>query len=187
MPTAWWGNIEQIIGLVHSWKPKTILDVGIGFGRWGFLLREYLDIYGRVGYNKEDWQVKIDGIEVWAKYILPHHNYLYDNIYIGDCVEILPILSDYNLIIMTDVLEHIEKERGKNFLNTLCKKGQKCILQVPLGDWKQGLIFDNPYERHLSVWEKEDFINLPNIRIFNIKQPYHGKNIALIVLDNKNG
>ena len=35
----------MVLNLVTEQKPKTILDVGIGYGKYGVLFREYLDIW----------------------------------------------------------------------------------------------------------------------------------------------
>ena len=52
MPTSWYQAVPAIIDLVHMDGPQSILDIGVGFGKYGVLLRESIDIpYER--YDKE--------------------------------------------------------------------------------------------------------------------------------------
>ena len=44
MPSSRPNTIPTVIHLVRQIKPKSILDVGVGFGKWGHLFREYTDI-----------------------------------------------------------------------------------------------------------------------------------------------
>ena len=45
MPTGNKYVIVPMIKLIEQINPKSVFDVGIGFGKWGFLLREYLDVW----------------------------------------------------------------------------------------------------------------------------------------------
>jgi ubiquinone/menaquinone biosynthesis C-methylase UbiE len=45
MPTSYLNNIPDIITAIKSQNPKSILDVGCGFGKYGFLIREYLELW----------------------------------------------------------------------------------------------------------------------------------------------
>jgi hypothetical protein len=44
MPTSHKYQIKEIMELMVLINPKKILDLGIGFGKYGYLAREYLDI-----------------------------------------------------------------------------------------------------------------------------------------------
>ena len=70
MPTSHWNQINEIIGLVMTVRPKSVLDVGVGFGKYGVLLREYLELWdGREQYD--DWVCRIDGVEAYHDYTSP--------------------------------------------------------------------------------------------------------------------
>src|SRR3712207_6933182 len=61
----------------------TLFRSGIGFGLWGCLLRQYLDVWaGRI--QRDQWTTRIDGIEIDPKRIQPHAQHLYNEIIIGD-------------------------------------------------------------------------------------------------------
>ena len=60
-----------------------MLDAGIGFGLFGHLLRQYLDVWeGRI--QREDWRIRIDGIEIDERRVQPHARYLYNEVFVGD-------------------------------------------------------------------------------------------------------
>src|SRR5205814_7486601 len=120
MPSSRPNTIPTVIHLVRQLKPQSILDVGVGFGKWGHLFREYTDIVeaerdpGR--YERKNWQVKIDGIEGHAGYLTDMHRYLYNEIHLGDACELIKKLTSYDLIFMGDVIEHFEKQTGLQLL-----------------------------------------------------------------------
>src|SRR5438445_2272431 len=101
MPSSRPNVIPTVIHLVQQLKPGSILDVGIGFGKWGHLFREYTDIreaeYDPARYQKQNWQVRIDGLEGHAAYITPMHRYLYNEIHLGDAALLMKTLPYYDL------------------------------------------------------------------------------------------
>ena len=63
-------NIPWVIKLLSKIDPSSILDIGIGNGSYGFLIRQYLDIAkGRL--SRDEWELMIDGIEVFPDYKNP--------------------------------------------------------------------------------------------------------------------
>jgi len=146
--------LREIIGL----EPGSVLDAGCGFGLWGFLCRLYLDVFPGRRY-RDDWQVRIEGIEVFPKYIMPHQQFLYDDIHVGKIENLVDELGAFDLYIFGDVLEHLEKEIGIRVLDTACRKANKGVLiNIPLGEgWRREVPDENVYEAHLSAWELEDF------------------------------
>jgi len=95
--------VLKLVGLMH---PKSILDVGCGNGRYGFLFREILDFnYGRL--IQPTWEVKIDGLEIENRYITCIHGYIYNVVYTLDWLSFEPKIN-YDLIFMGDILEHFE-------------------------------------------------------------------------------
>ena len=138
-------------------QPKSVLDIGVGYGKWGFLCREYSDINAH-HYHPETWQVRIDGIEAFPEYATPLYSYIYNDIHYGDIRDILPTLPDYDLVIIGDVIEHFTKEDGKQLLSQLRKKSRYILLSSPTVFFTQEM-FDNDYETHRSLWTVHDFGN----------------------------
>ena len=160
MPSSSYKPISEAIEIIMRLSPNKILDVGCGFGKWGFLCREYLEVYG-YRYNKKKWIRRIDTVEVYSKYITPMHKYLYDNIYIEDILEYVDKIDGYDLIILSDVLEHFEKEKAVKLLKILCKKSGNILVITPDGFRPQTdsnpYVRDNRYEKHRCGFSEEDF------------------------------
>ena len=102
MPTSPYSHIIQLINYLATTRPSSILDVGLGNGKLGFIARDFLDVMIGERYRKEDWEVKIDGIEVFADYIQGHQREIYDDIYIGNAFDIIDTLGSYDMIIGRD-------------------------------------------------------------------------------------
>ena len=158
MPSSAPNQINQIVQLMMIVKPKSILDVGIGFGKFGFLAREYLELWdGRDVYN--DWQCRIDGIEANSEYVTELQRMIYDNIHIGDALDILPGMAQiYDLLIMVDVLEHFTPEDGQRLFTECRKKSKAILISTPKVVSDQGDAFNNEFERHRSQWHDDNFI-----------------------------
>jgi hypothetical protein len=62
------------------------------------------------------------------------------------------------MIIMGDVLEHFDKQKGLEFMNKCISHTRTAVgLFIPLGDgWSQGDIYGNPYEAHQSAWQLDE-------------------------------
>lgn len=141
--------------LIIQRSPKSILDVGIGFGKWGMLCREYLDIYhGR--YIKAEWQIRIDGLEIFESYRTPVWE-LYDSITIGDLREKAELLNQYELVLLIDVIEHLERDEGETVMKSIAT-GYIVATPVNLHSLENAA-FGNEHEKHKSLWFPADFPN----------------------------
>ena len=154
MPTSHPFQLNEIVNLTTILKPTTVMEIGVGFGKYGLLLREYLEIWGE-GEVYEDWLRKIDGIEIFESYIMDHHRVIYDEIYIGNALEIMPERDCYDLILLIDVLEHVEYESAINLLNICKQKAKHVIISTPKDIGHQGAGYGNIYESHLSQWSRK--------------------------------
>lgn len=158
MPTSNYGHLLPVLGLASDINPQSILEVGLGFGKYGFLLREILDLNPDEEKGYKDWQKRFDGIEIFEKYITPAHRYLYNNIYIGDAVDILDDLDcTYDMLLSVDVLEHFTKKRGIEFIEKSRRRAKTVVLATPYGYYHQEECWNNPHEAHYSAWTHSDF------------------------------
>ncbi|SDY44745.1 class I SAM-dependent methyltransferase [Nitrosomonas sp. Nm33] len=131
MPFSYSNQLSTIIGFAEQQRPESILDIGVGMGQYGFLLRtnlENINLFEIEGSNarqrsKDQWKIRIDGIEGYAGYLTAVHDYSYSRLMVGDALELLSVLEDrtYDLVIAIDILEHFYKEQGINFLKE-CKR-----------------------------------------------------------------
>ncbi len=156
MPTSHPEAISPILNLIMQAAPKSVLDVGVGFGKNGLLCREYLDIwYGRV--LKESWQTQIDGLEVFPKYDNPNWHYCYNNIIVGNIVDNLERLGQYDLVLLIDVIEHLTKDDGIAVLEAI--QGAY-IVSTPRRFYQANVgTLENTYKLHVSRWYPSEFDN----------------------------
>ena len=169
MPTSHWRQLNEIVDVIVTTNPHLLLDIGVGFGKYGVLAREYLELWdGRNKYN--DWQRQIDGIEIFNSYKNPLYSYVYNTIYYGNAIDVLPNISiKYDLILAIDVLEHFNKNDGLKFIDLCLEHGHNVLISTPSHVSKQGTAFNNPHEEHKSSWTVDDFIypnkfTIPNDR-----------------------
>lgn len=67
----------------------------------------------------------------------------------------------FDIVIMSDVIEHLPKRIGIEVLEKCEELTQKyIILQTPYGFMEQGPEFGNVYQRHLSGWFPDEFRGL---------------------------
>ncbi len=158
MPTSWPYQINEIMELIIQADPSSILDIGVGFGKYGVLSREYLELWSNEDIEYGEWKRTIDGIEAFEKYLTPLHKYIYNRIYIGNALSVLPnINKKYDIILIIDVLEHFSHEDGIKLLSLALEKGKDIIISTPKDIGHQEASFGNPYERHRFQWTKSHF------------------------------
>ena len=162
MPSSRPSTIPYVISVIRQLQPDSILDVGVGFGKWGYLFREYTDIVqsendpGR--YTKSGWKTTIEGIEGFPKYLHDGHRFIYNTIHEGNASDILPKLGKYDVIFFGDIIEHFTLEDGKKLLRTALEHANACVmLTTPKFETNQGELCENPLERHLSLWSEKEF------------------------------
>lgn len=160
MPLSIWDGMEDCLRVITGARPRAVLDVGIGFGLWGHLLRQYLDVWsGRIARGQ--WTTRIDGIEIDERRIQPHARHLYSNLHIGDLRALVPALAaatPYDVILFGDVLEHLEKPDALAVLDAAVRlAGAMVIVRIPMGDgWRRE--GREPPDHHRSQWMPDDFV-----------------------------
>jgi peptidylprolyl isomerase len=155
--------LETVCNRIIEKNPMSVLDIGIGFGKFGFLAREYTDV---LNCRYFDWQTKIDGIEIFEKYITQLQKEIYDHIYIGNAIDILPTLGRYDMIICSDVLEHLSELDGTTLLDSIKNRCKFAMIATPVTVLHQEALYDNEYERHVSAWSKEKLSNWGEVSQF---------------------
>ncbi len=161
MPSSVPYAVPIIASIARQLRPASVLDIGVGFGKYGHLFREYTDIWdmASVGdYDRTRWKTRIEGIEATAAYLTPMHEYLYDRIHVGDVRTLIDSLPRYDCIVMGDVLEHFEKREGSALLDRLYEHANTCVLLTfPRNCALNDDVLGNPYEAHRSRWDLPDF------------------------------
>lgn len=169
MPVSDPNNITPIMGEILRSQPKRILDLGIGFGKYGVLCREYLDIeQGRL--HKWHWETHITGVEGFVKYKNPNWEQ-YSRVLVEDFSKYANYANyqNFDLVLMIDSLEHIDKQDGMALLMTLLQNNKRVIVSCPTGTnyLEQGAVNGNEYERHRAHWRESDFKNLGGRTVYS--------------------
>jgi len=153
VPTSHPALISPIATKILELKPKSVLDLGVGFGKWGAMAREYTDIWAWRFYRSE-WQTVITGVEGWERYRSPNWEH-YNKVVIGKIQDVLPTLGSFDLVMMLEVLEHFEKEEGKKVISEIMKHTDTAIISYSNCD--QHDVRGNDLEEHRSQWDPMDF------------------------------
>lgn len=162
MPGSDYHQISDVLHVVEQIDPLTVLEIGVGFGKWGVLCREVLEVYrGRL--HRSDWKVRLEGIEIYEPYRNPLWTAAYDRVLIGDAGSVITTLGRYDLILCCDVIEHFTKEAARPLLDLMLDRSDFLILTSPRGYQPQGASLGNEFETHLSGWSAEDFDNVPHL------------------------
>jgi cyclopropane fatty-acyl-phospholipid synthase-like methyltransferase len=141
-------------------NPETFLDVGCGFGKFGFLAREYLGLWNSPEKTKHKIR-RVDAIEAWEPYIGDFQRLIYDKIMIGDIRDLCESIPKYDMILMAEVLEHLNKEDGIRVIKALSEKASKCFtITTPVKVELQGEEHGNVFEVHRSQWSVREFEEL---------------------------
>ena len=184
MASSFSSQIPIIIYLIKKLNPQKILDIGKGFGKYGFLIHEYFGIETNKKIDKsltlkEQSKVIIDAVEVDDDLMLPHLNQIYNKIYIVDIFDIYRNLESYDLILMIDVIEHLEKEKAKKMLIYFLSIGHTIIIATPKNFFAQHL-YESSYENHISHWSVKDFKE-----IGKVDYQYTGDGVVYLVSSDK--
>ena len=170
MPSSTWHNIETFVAIIRELQPASFLDIGVGNGKWGFLVREYVDVWNG-HFLQSQWSCIIDGIEIYEPYIYQnsHQRAIYNDIHIGDATLLAHQLGQYDVIYAGDVLEHIEKVASIRLLRQLTGMAKRALIcSIPLGvEWLGNRDYENRHEDHVSSWEIQELKNL-GFTYFNV-------------------
>ena len=156
MPTSDPNIFPPVIEGAIKLQPKSILDIGCGFGAYGYLLRQYLEV-AQKRYTREEWKLKIDAVEAFKDYIGIIQKLVYDTIYVGDITEVIYKIKKYDIILLLGVIEHLDKKKGYKILDILKKRSKHLYISTPIYFRNQGAFMGNEYERHVSLWSENDF------------------------------
>ena len=151
--------VPHVLQCVRAIQPQSILDIGIGYGKYGLLVREYLEVPApSTGNQAEKLPLRVDGVEAFPEYVGPIQRAIYDNVFVGDARQVVPTLGHYDLALMLDVIEHLSHADGQALLTELLERTSKgIVLTTPVEPKEQGAILGNEYERHVSKWRPHNF------------------------------
>lgn len=178
---AFQGNVRVI---------NNCLDLGVGMGQWGVMLRMYLDYY--IGNMPgSDKALYMEGVEGFEGYRCANWQN-YDHVWMQNILDVVignyPLsLKSWDLITMIEVLEHFDKEHGRTVLQWIKKNCKHAVISYFNGDQDECL--GNPLEKHRAKWTfeeiKEIFPGAEHIcgndhgRMIYVKGDAHGSGVIV--------
>ena len=164
MPFSDTSNIPWFTEVMTSLKPRTVLDVGPGFGKYGRIIKS------------EFPTTTVDAVEVWPtyieKYALPD---FYRNIQIKD-VRLVESF-DYDMVILGDILEHMSEVEAMTLWEKIIRDSGSAVISIPIIKYPQGEEEGNPYEVHVvEDWTHEKvlqaFRGITEYKLFKVTGSY---------------
>lgn len=154
-PISGWDPVFGVMQTIQGIDPKSVLDVGIGTGQWGFLVRNYHDLrYGH--FDRSQWSTYILGLEGCEKYRNPGWD-LYNHVQIGEAAAAIEEMIgeyEFDVAVMIEVLEHFDKAKGVQVLKNLAQISKNIIFSY--ANMEQGAAYGNEYEIHRSTWTDDE-------------------------------
>ncbi len=149
-------NVPFILKAIEDVKPKTVLDIGPGLGKYGLMIREK-DFEWQIeqGIDVPTDKVQIDCADITPFFLeraaLKH---IYNNVYNKSLFDWQAKELDYDLILLIDVIEHYDIQQIKDWLY---KVKARVLLSTP----KNTVMFTrhlfNDSNHHKSQWRPQDF------------------------------
>ncbi len=164
MASSFPDQIPVVVHLLQKLQPSTLLDVGKGLGKYGFLAHEYAGL--RLDQAPDpsktvaaQSRLQTDAVEVERTFLWPHLSHFYRRVYVGKIEELYPTLPRYDVVLMADVIEHLTKEDGARIVSHFLKQGSRVVISTPKRFFEQHL-YNSPYEEHISHWPPRDLARL---------------------------
>lgn len=136
----WAGLLVAEYVLKHYSSDTRILDVGAGQGKYGIMLGDY---------------AHVDACEIWEPYVVENDlRAIYRRVIVRDFVDVADEsstsgVSEYDLVVMGDVLEHINRPAAQRAIERVTTGGADVIVVVPY-EYPQDEEDGNVYQRHVQ-------------------------------------
>ena len=126
---------------------RVVLDVGCGLGEWGFLIR-----------TRKSSVPYLIGADIWRPYLEKIYSLnVYDELIQVKLPKIPLKEKSVNISLACEILEHLSKSDGHEFLIELERVTKEMIITSAPLNLPQGEIHGNPFQRHVSEWLPKDF------------------------------
>ena len=154
-------SITGIFGVIRTWFFKDY-----DYRRWLKRDLEDCDVILELGCGSNSPLIQIgvshrtDAVDIWQPYIDMHNRSgTYRHCNLGNLLN-LNTDDKYDAVVICDVLEHLKKEdvdATMLFAKLEAIATKKIILFTPNGYVDNDEVDGDPFQKHLSAWEPEDF------------------------------
>jgi ubiquinone/menaquinone biosynthesis C-methylase UbiE len=143
------------------------LDVGCGYGKWGYLLRSYRTMqYGS--------DIRITGVDLFQPHIDSlEPKKIYDDLRCCSAISLPFPDKSFDSAVCCEVLEHLPHEDGPKLfaeLKRVCRQG--FVITTPFLDCLRGggdtIDGFNPYEAHLYCYRFPEFRSLGFTQVMGV-------------------
>ena len=123
-----------------------MLDIGKGFGKYGWLLHEYHGVPTDVRADPaktlaQQSKLVIDAVESNPDYLWPHIPHLYRQVFQGRIENLYRDLKGYDTVLMLDVIEHIGAEPAREIVRHFIADGATVVVSTPAEYFQQELLW----------------------------------------------
>jgi methyltransferase family protein len=157
MPIGSYAAIPLLAQALLRCHPRSVLDLGMGFGGGGVVVRQWLDLGVR------PWRTYLVGVEVWPDYRNPVWD-LYNVVYIQSIEQFVSSYADsFDSVLLGDVLEHFDKDKGRKIVEAIKPRvaaGGCLLVTTPAKFIPQEAVYGNERERHRSLWSQDELVEL---------------------------
>lgn len=153
MPIGCCSLVPAIVTQLTNRRPCSVLDLGVGMGFYGAVVRQWLD------FGVRPWRTRIVGVEGFDAYRNSCWD-LYDEVIVTSIEEYLGTATEtWDAILLLDVLEHFDHDTGVRILDAarhrLSPTG--CFFVGTPAIWmEQGAVYNNEFERHRALWTADE-------------------------------
>lgn len=154
--------------LPENLEGKTILDYGMGYGTWGFLIR-----------TRKNGYPYIVGTDLFKDYINRHRNLgIYNEVYQKDILNTGFEDGSFDIVLACEIIEHLDKPDGYKLLDEAERLSKELVIfstpyEVinPRRISKTPFMDPNPLNEHVSKWVPQEFIkNGYHIKIVDFRE-----------------
>jgi len=133
-----------------------ILDVGCGYGKWGFLVKKYFWSTQDGEATREPVVIGVDLFSSSLKRLRNHQ--IYDALINADATALPFKDKTFDTVFGMELIEHLPKQEGIGLLHELERVARRCVLiSTPnYPDFRgglEGVDGFNLHENHLSYWK----------------------------------
>lgn len=163
--------VSYIAAQVLIRHPGRVLDLGLGTGFYGAVVRQWVD------EGVTPWRTWLVGVEAFSAYRNPLWE-LYNIIYGMTIEEYLSKQTEqFDCVLFNDVLEHFDHTVGESLLRhlpNLVSPGGVLFVSTPASFYPQQAAHGNEFERHRSLWTADEIKALGYEILLNGTEPQFG-------------